>query len=138
MKKILSILFAALILLSGMHFSKATHICGGEVADVKYSFSGAIGSCGMESDENTCPTQNEVSSNCCQNEVAVYSVDSNYSPSSFEFKVLSKQLAQVFIAPSDYLLRQINFPSATLASVIPPGHIPISAVDLLDICILRI
>ena len=38
MKKLFSILFAAMILLSGMHLSLATHLCGGEISAVKLSF----------------------------------------------------------------------------------------------------
>jgi len=42
MKKLLSILFAGMLLLSGMHMSMATHLCGGELAAVKWSFSGEM------------------------------------------------------------------------------------------------
>ena len=47
-EKLLSISFALLILLSGMHFTIDTHYCGGEFAASKASFLGELVSCGME------------------------------------------------------------------------------------------
>jgi uncharacterized protein YxeA len=48
MKKIFSILFAVMVVLSGMHISISTHICGGEIAAVKLSVSAVKATCGME------------------------------------------------------------------------------------------
>lgn len=138
MKKTLSILFASLILLSGMHLSIAKHFCGGEFAAVKWSLSGAKATCGMESDENTCPNHNGISSNCCRNEVAVYAIDSNYSPSSFQFKAATQLMSHVFIIPSGLLFHATTVSFSAHTSVIPPDNIAVSAVNLADICVFRI
>jgi hypothetical protein len=84
MKKLLAISFAFFIVLSGMHLSIATHFCGGEVADVKWSFFGKKATCGMEKTQQTCLAHHKIKSNCCHNIIAFYSVDNNYSPSSIQ------------------------------------------------------
>lgn len=137
MKKFLSISFAILILLSGMHLSVATHICGGEVAAVKWSLSEQIAFCGMEDSSNSCATSRGISSNCCQNEVAVYAVDHNFSPSTFQLDV-AKQLLQVFTIPvrtSSLSLAAITIPITDDSS---PGKFLTSMVSLSDICVFRI
>ena len=138
MKKTLSILFASLILLSGMHLSIAKHFCGGEFAAVKWSFTGEKATCGMESDENTCSNHNGISSNCCRNEVAVYAIDSNYSPSSFQFKAATQPLSYVFIIPNGLLFCATTVSFSAHTSVVPPDNIAVSAVNLADICVFRI
>ncbi|MHB9141190.1 MAG: HYC_CC_PP family protein, partial [Paludibacter sp.] len=78
MKKLFSILFAALILLSGMHLTLATHLCGGEVSAVKLSFIHEKASCGM-CEEQTATANTAVSTEgCCKDEMSFYAVDSNY------------------------------------------------------------
>src|SRR5512138_2236142 len=92
MKKVLSIVFAGLILLTGMHLSIAAHLCGGEVASVKLSFSGQEATCEMEMPKE-CSVHNELTaSGCCKNKVSYYSVDKNYSPSSFESNTAFKKI----------------------------------------------
>jgi hypothetical protein len=137
MKKILSISFAILILLSGMHLSIATHICGGEVAAVKLSFSGQIASCGMEESLGSCASNSSVSSNCCQNQVSVYAVDSSYSPSTFHLDI-AKQLLQVFSIPVSYTSCTLKASTQPTTSVEPPGKLLTTMVSLSDICVFRI
>lgn len=139
MKKILSIIFALLILLSGMHLSLATHFCGGEIAAVKWSVSGEIASCGMENQNQSCPIQNAVSSkSCCQDEVAIYSVDNNYNPSTFELKKVASHIIQVFYIPVNLLFNFSSASSSLLAYISPHNKLQISLVSLPDICVFRI
>ncbi len=137
MKKVFAILFAALILISGMHLSIAKHICGGEVAAVKWSFSSEKADCGMEKSKTT-SSQNEIASNCCKNEVAFYEVDNNYCPSSFLIKDLSKKLSQIFTAPVSFLTHSTKFSFTSYANVSPPDKRIANAVCLADICVFRI
>ena len=138
MKKILSILFAFLILLSGMHLSVATHICGGEVAEVKWTFTGEKASCGMEHKNQTCPVRNGIKSNCCRNEVSVYSVDSNYSPSVFHICKISNNISQVFTVPVSLGTQSLLASHLLCSSNEPPGKLLTSAVLLSNICVFRI
>lgn len=138
MKNILTILIASFILLSGMHFSIARHFCGGEVADVKISFSESIASCGMEDSENSCSEQDELASECCTNELSVLMVDDYLSSSSLQIKEISQPLTQLFFLPmmlSLYLLEP-NF--QTYTDVSPPDNLIVSAVSLPKICVFRI
>ena len=138
MKKLFSISFALLIFLSGMHFSIATHICGGEVAAVKWSFSGEKATCGMETPIQTCPLHNSIASNCCQNKISVYTIDNNYNPSTFQLKEVTKNLLQVFDIPVSISLNSTIAANSLRNNVVPPDIALTSAVSLEEICIFRI
>lgn len=137
MKKLFSISFAFLILLSGLHLSIATHICGGEIAAVKWSFSGEKATCGMENPKQTCPEHKGIYSNCCHNEIVNYTVDNNYNPSSFQIKEVSKTLLQVFSIPVNSSLPFIAS-NSFYTDVSPRDNSLTSAVSLADICVFRI
>ncbi|MHB9142260.1 MAG: HYC_CC_PP family protein [Paludibacter sp.] len=136
MKKLFSILFAALILLSGMHLSMASHYCEGELTAVKWSLDDEKASCGMATDHQTIP--NGYSAECCQDQLAFYEVDNNYNPASFQLNQPTDQLLQVFYIPetSGLLLHSTKLSSKT--NVQPPGKFFACAVSLPDICVFRI
>ncbi|WP_320053525.1 hypothetical protein [uncultured Acetobacteroides sp.] len=137
MKKFLSISFALLIFLSGMHLSIAAHSCGGEVAAVKWSFSEQKASCGMEDDSSSCPVHNGISSSCCHDEVAVYAVDNSYSPTSFHLD-LGKQPLQVVALPASISTHTLAFYTSQNKESKPPDELSTSMVSLTDICVFRI
>ena len=139
MKKLFSILFAGIILLSGMNFSFAKHLCGGEISAVKFSVTDEKASCGMERIENNCPTQKSFEAeNCCKDEITFLTVDKNYNPSTFQLNQPTDQLMQVFYIPEKLgsLLHSPKHSSKT--NVQPPGKFLACAVSLPDICVFRI
>ena len=138
MKKLFSILFAALILLSGMHLSLATHICGGEVSAVKLSFVHQKASCGMCAEEATSTDKSVSNESCCKDEMSFYAVDNNYSPSTLQLNHSANQLLQVFDIPKTIGIQSIHTNSATNTNVQPPGNYIARAVSLPDICVFRI
>lgn len=138
MKKVLSILFAGLILITGMHLSIAAHFCGGEMASVKLSFKGQEATCGMEI-VSSCPTHKELtSSSCCKNKLSYYTVDNNYSPSSFQINEVVKKpvhvIASTFVNPLYSPLLVYH----TFTNISPPELAISNAVKLPDICVFRI
>jgi hypothetical protein len=136
MKKLFSISFAFLILLSGVNLSIATHFCGGEVAAVKWSLSGENATCGMEDSDQTSPVG--INSNCCHNLVVFYTVDNNYSPSSLQINEVTKTLSQVFYIPVNISFHSF-IPSASFSNnALPPGNLLTSNVSRAHICIFRI
>ena len=139
MKKGLSILFAALILLSGMHLSLASHYCGGELAAVKWSLVDEKASCGMALDKQIITTANTITTeSCCKDELSFLAVDSNYNPSSLQINDPIKQLLQVFYIPESIGIQFSNTHSSVNATIQPPGKFIASAVSLPDICVFRI
>ncbi|MFT3753522.1 MAG: hypothetical protein QM800_11845 [Paludibacter sp.] len=139
MKKLFSILFAALILLSGMHFSLAMHLCGGEVSAVKLSFTQENAGCGMCASEQSAPTGKSIESeSCCKDEMSFFVVDSNYSPSTLQINHSANQLLQVFDIPKTIGIQFLHTNSATNTNVQPPGNYMASAVSLPDICVFLI
>lgn len=138
MKKLLSISFAFFILLSGMHLSIATHICGGQVAAVKWSFSGEKATCGMEGAKQLCPAHNGIASNCCHNKLSVYTTDNNYNPSSFQIKEVTISLLQVFDVPVSFSINSTIAANSLRNNVVPRNIALTSAVSLEEICIFRI
>ena len=139
MKKLFSILFAALILLSGMHLSLATHLCGGEVSQVKLSFTHQKASCGMCGYEQSTTSEKTVGNeSCCKDEMAFYAVDSNYSPSTLQINHTVNQLLQVFDIPKTIGIQFLHTNSALHTNVQPPNLCMANAVSLPDICVFRI
>lgn len=139
MKKLFSILFAALILLSGMHLSLAMHLCGGEVSAVKLSFTHEKAGCGMCASELPGSTTKTIESeSCCKDEMSFLAVDTNYSPSTLQINHTVNQLLQVFDIPKTIGIQFLHTNSATNTNVQPPGNYIASAVSLPDICVFLI
>jgi hypothetical protein len=138
MKKIFAILFASLIILTGMHFSIAEHICSGTVASVKWSFSGQVATCGMEKPVKKDRSQNGFSSNCCQNKISFLKVDKNYNPTSFQIKEVLKQTLQTHSSPVNNLYHPANLLYTSIKYSSPPDKLSASVVSLADICVFRI
>jgi len=139
MKKLFSISIALLMLLSGMQLTISTHYCGGELADSKVSVLGHRASCGMEGTTDECTQPgNHLESSCCNDNVSVYAVDHNYSPSFTEFKAFSQTVLQVFTIPENSTLHSITPLGQLFTDVSPPGLILANAVSLPKICVFRI
>ena len=139
MKKLFSILFAAMILLSGMHLSLATHLCGGEISAVKLSFAHEKAGCGMCAEVKTAAADKSIESEgCCKDEMSFLAVDSNYSPSTLQIDQPTNQLLQVFDIPKTIGIPFNHTNSTTNTNVQPPGDYIASAVSIPDICVFRI
>ena len=136
MKKVFAIQFACLILLSGMHFTVATHYCGGKIAATKVSFSGKAASCGMVNDVHVF-TETSISTRCCENEISVFAVENNYAPSVFHVKDIAQLVLQIFYLPVGTFNSNCP-PIAIHTNVSPPGFHAASAVSMADICVFRI
>jgi hypothetical protein len=139
MKKLFSISIALIMLLSGMQLTISQHYCGGELADSKVSLVGHVATCGMESATDECTQPgNHVKSSCCNNQVTVYAVDHNYSPSFTEFKAFSQTVLQVFPIPENITFHSLTFDDQKYTDVSPPGFLPANGVSLPKICVFRI
>lgn len=93
MRKLLSILFAIVIILSGMNMTVDAHICGGEVAAVKLSFIQEKATCGMEVMNTIIPDDKKFEKKrCCKDEMSLLTIDDNYNPSTLE---ISKPVLQL-------------------------------------------
>jgi hypothetical protein len=138
MKKLFSILFAAMILLSGMHLSLDTHFCGGEIAAVKMSFTAEKAGCGMEMPTQATPEKSIAAESCCKDVLSFFVVDNNYDSSTLQINEPVNHLLQVFYIPESIGLQFFNAGSSVNANVQPPGKFIASAVSLPDICVFRI
>jgi hypothetical protein len=139
MKKFLTIPLALLILFSGMHFTVATHYCGGHIAATKLSFSGKQATCGMiQSHQSENPAETQISSKCCDDKIAVYKIDNDYSPSAFHFKNISQNILQEFLVPQGFLFHSPISLLAIPTNVSPPDCFAANAVRMADICVFRI
>jgi hypothetical protein len=138
MKKTFSILLAVMFLLSGMHLSLATHLCGGEVAAVKWSFSHQLGGCGMKADHEALSTERTIGQACCQDIISIYSVDGQYQFSSLQMKASTIHLLQIFGIPVRIGIAFHSSFAFFNTIVHPPGQLLTSAVDLTDIGVFRI
>jgi len=138
MKKLLSISLTFLILLSGMHFTVATHFCGGELAASKVSFTGELASCGMETDKDYLLPGINIETDCCQNRGSILLVDHNFSPFLTIFKIFSPNLLQVFEIPTCIQIHSLTAVNPIYTDVGPPGNFLANAVSLTKICVFLI
>jgi hypothetical protein len=138
MKKLISILFATLILLSGMHLSIATHWCGGEVSQVKFSFAHENATCGMCGEDESTPLTGVSTEGCCKDVKFFFVVDSNFSPSIFHINQPTNLLLQVFEVPKTIGILPNHTNSFSNTNVRPLGNYIVGAVSLPDICVFRI
>ena len=83
MKKGISISLVLLVISAMLHFSVATHYCGGHVAASTISVTGKLASCGMEDQQNDLPPGKYFSKHCCEDVVVSITTDNNYVPSFF-------------------------------------------------------
>jgi len=139
MKQLFSILFAVMIVLSGMHLSIATHLCGGEIADVKISFTNEKAGCGMCAAEQKTTQQASIKNeSCCKDQVSFYTVDSNYEFPSTLLNKSAIKLLLVFNIPQRIGNTFFKAKICANINVKPPGNVIPEAVELSDICVFRI
>ena len=136
MKNTLAILFAALILLSGMHPAISTHYCCGHIAAVKWSFSGENATCGM-SYSTEAPSETIVEPLCCENEKAVFATDENYTPASFNF-IFAPELTSLFLLPVKAPASEVNQFTSYFYTGSPPGDLEAGNLSLSGLCTFRI
>jgi len=135
MKKAFAILFAALVLVSGMHLSVASHLCCGELAAVKCSFTGEKATCGMEDHQSPCLSNGVIEANCCKNQVATCKADNNYFPTSIEAKAINSIAAPVYSALPVFLPTGSVLKETYYSMVGPPVLKPFNTVDRSIICV---
>ena len=135
MKKIFSILFASLILLSGMHLTVASHICCGELAAVKWSITGEKATCGMEEHTTSSTANGIIHADCCKNRVTSFVADSNYFPSSQYVKEVSPVTAPTFIVDYTACPAVIQYSKTYHSMVGPPVYHSFNSVEQSKICV---
>lgn len=138
MKFIYSISFSLIILLTGFNISVAEHYCKGKIAATKISVTGKTASCGMESNIPACPSDIQITSNCCNDKVSVYSMDDEYASSPWQVKEVLQKIITAQLVPFILSFHSLNILTDSVPNVIPPGKGITSLVDLADICIFRL
>ena len=139
MKKLLSITFALLILLSGLHITVATHFCGEEMLVAKVSVSGELATCGMEDGLTPCSAPVKIgATSCCKDKVSAFLVDSNYAPSYTLSAKIKPLLVKDYGFQASLESHFKHSVSLTYSSNSPPGLYCVSAVSLPTICVFRI
>jgi len=139
MKKLLSISLALLMLISGMQLTISIHYCGGELADSRVSLTGHLASCGMEGIFDNCTaSESTLDESCCKNQISVYAVDHNYSPSFSEFKAFSQPVLELFTLPESSSFQSFPATNLTSTNASPPENKLVHAVSLPKICVFLI
>lgn len=138
MKKGLSIFSSFFILLAGMHLSFDVHHCHGSIASMKFSFTGALATCGMENGDAACSFHGMLSSDCCHDSLAQLITDRSYMPATAFVKEVKMQVLRIVEIPA-FTFKSLA-PSGRVAytDTGPPGNSLISLVSLPVICIFRI
>jgi hypothetical protein len=138
-KILFSISLGLLMLLSGMQLTLSLHYCGGELADSKVSIIGHLATCGMEGETDQCTQPgSHVESHCCNNQVSVYVVDHNFTPSFSEFRSFEQPVLQAFTLPELHELSALIAYNHFYTDMSPPINLLVSDVKLSDIGVFRI
>jgi hypothetical protein len=135
MKKVFSILFASMILLSGMHLTIASHICCGELAAVKYSFTGEKASCGMTDIQSPIPINGEIKTDCCKNKVASFTTDHNYFPTFYKVQAFDGESTPLLAVFPDVFIAAPALSKTYYSMVGPPVLQSCTAVYQSFICV---
>jgi hypothetical protein len=139
MKKIIPIFLTLLMLTALIHFSVATHYCGGNQVASSVSLTGKMATCGMEyNDGETHQTGLIFKSHCCDNVVSFFGITNSFFPTYSFVPELFQHNFQLFDVPvlTSYCLSESN--NLTFTSVSPPGAFASESVDLTSICVFRI
>ena len=137
MKKLISILLSLFLLVSGLHLTLATHICGGEVAAVKWSIVHESATCGMKPLACKTTSGNHLQSNCCHDEIRSFVVDSNYAPSASHEVKVAKSFIQMFYVPTSFGIDIVSPVRFLFTNFNPPLWISLTDVCLAKICVFR-
>jgi len=135
MKRVFSLLFSVLILLSGMHLTVASHLCGGELAAVKCSVTGEMASCGMQESQQPVPGNGTIESGCCKNSVAVCKSDGNYLFSFQKLKAVPPVKAPLLQIALCHPLPEVVLSKTYHSMVGPPVPTGYNSVDQSFICV---
>lgn len=122
-----------------MHLTVASHFCGGEISQIKFSFTHQKATCGMCNDEKATSTEKSIDAeSCCKDQMSFFVVDNNYSPTTLQINFNTNHLLSVFDIPKTLGIQSIYTNSTFNINVQPPGNYNASAVNLPDICVFRI
>jgi hypothetical protein len=136
MKKVFSILIVTLFLLSGMQVTMSRHFCGGKLAEVKISFSGEKGSCGMVHNDEQRKNELAFGVRCCEDFQSVLTVANNYFPQFFHINTPQTEKQAIYLKNSFLSEIQIINP-AFYSPGYPPGNLR-SGLTQPEICVFRI
>ncbi len=123
-----------------MHITIATHHCrSADETFKRVSFTGELASCGMDGCDDKCAaTENDFEKPCCDDNVSVLAVDSNYAPSFTYFTAFAPHILQVYIVPVSIDFHSLTNIYLISTSVSPPGNFLVHAVSLPKICVFLI
>lgn len=126
------------MLVAVLHFSVATHYCGGIEAASKVSLTGKLAECGMEKSIDVPLSGTNFSRHCCDNYIYFCGIDSNYAP-SFSFVPDSYQdNYQILAIPVKLSVNSGIDLIPLYTDTSPSGAFGSTSVDLSDICVFRI
>jgi len=137
MKKVFTILVAAIMLASGMRVSIDRHYCGGQLAVTKISVTGKLASCGMETCEHGSKSGLSYEKNCCEDKLSYYSIFCNYVPENFRL-LHPTDANNITATPAFNSAFVSKEPGGSDSQVQPPGNHLKPEVDLSLICNFRI
>ena len=124
-----------------LHFSVARHYCRGELVASRISLSGTLATCGMEAGNEECPFGQRgdlIESHCCDDVIASYSIDNNYTPASQATDGFTRTKIQVPATAVESTVRFSVILHQNWSDISPPGQLMASSVDLTDIRVFRI
>jgi hypothetical protein len=139
MKKGFSIFLSMQMLVAVLHFSVATHYCGGIEVASKVSLTGKLAECGMENPVIEVPLSGTgLNRHCCDNFINYCGIYTNYVPSFSFIPETFRNITQIFVIPQNFSLNYCLNLIPLQTDTSPPGTFRPTDVDLSGICVFRI
>jgi len=136
MKKGVSILLIFIILATGMHPFLSAHLCSGQVAAIKVSFSGEKATCGMPQEAPPDSLGPSIQSDCCKDVLAEFSLPSKFVVPEFDYLKIFQGFL-IFFFSSDRVISPITSSGEIMAFSSPPESILKTCINLAFLCVLR-
>lgn len=130
-----------LVVTAMLNFSVARHYCRGELVASRISLSGILATCGMETGNEECPygqSGDLIESHCCDDVIASYSIDNNYTPATKAYTGPSQAKIHVPVTLVESTVTLSVILHQNWSDISPPRQLMISAVDLPYIGVFRI
>lgn len=142
MKKVLSIISAVLILISGMHFTMSMHFCHENLAAVTLTAGSNGATCGMVRSSSSTQSASSgitiLENDCCHNSNVLYSVD-EYSPSTqLNLQEVTPLHSFLFILPVEEPVQKTSKISIYRHLIFPEKDLMAGSVPIEGLCSYRI
>ena len=137
MKRAAASILALILILSGMHLTLATHLCGGQRIGATVTFGATAQSC-CKKERSDISTGLQLQRTCCDNHLSTWSVDTSYYPTPNGLLKTNLTSLPFYVYAYPTALWKVACTPILHSVIHPPGRLSFNAVELPRIGVFRI